>query len=230
MGPYKGYSITYLYAGSNSSSGDQLRRIVSITALICFATLCFGCLAENTMAETATSATAPQENITILKQDSGTNLSKINITFVVSPTFGSAQTVKFTAPNPGWKLKHVLVIATDGWNESRSESPKPLPFAIEIRDANLSILYHFADTQLPYFTSGAGIGIADVEIPDLPIEGDFFVSFYGYRSIALAAELQNATGGSYLFDKLTHQLFEGALPTRDNQTIPVNWLLRAAGK
>jgi len=105
-----------------------------------------------------------------------------------------------------------------------------LPFAIEIRDANLSILYHFADTQLPYFTSGTGIGIADVEIPDIPIEGDFFVSFYGYRSIALAAELQNATGGSYLFDKLTHQLFEGALPTRNNQTIPVNWLLRAAGK
>jgi hypothetical protein len=181
------------------------------------------------MADTATSATTPQGNITILKQDSGINLSEMNLTFVVSPTLGSAQTVKFTSPNPGWKLKYLLIIATDGWNETIAELPKPLPFAIEIRDANLSILYHFSDTQFPYFTNRTGVRMADVEIPDIPVEGDFFVSFYGYRSIALAAELQNATGGSYLFDKLTHQLFDGVVQTMDNQTVPVNWLIRAAG-
>ncbi|KUG16347.1 hypothetical protein ASZ90_014021 [hydrocarbon metagenome] len=71
--------------------------------------------------------------------------------------------------------------------------------------------------------------MADVEIPDIPIEGDFYVSFYGYRSIALAAELENSTGGSYLYDKITHQLFEGVVQTKNNQTIPVNWIIRAAG-
>jgi len=206
-----------------------LRKLILITALLCYATLCFSCLAENPKAETATSATASQGNITVLKQDSGTDLSKMNLSFVVSPTFGSAQTVKFTAPNPGWKLKYVLIVATDGWNESRNELPKALPFAVEIRDANLSVLYHFADTQFPYFTNATGIRMADLEIPDIPIEGDFFVSFYGYRSIALAAELENSTGGSYLYDKITHQLFEGVVQTKNNETIPVNWLIRAAG-
>lgn len=225
-------------------------------ALLCFAALCLNGLAAspsdangvlglnqlkqsssdissptvNTSTKAAASAPVTQENITILARDSETNLSVMNITFTVSPTYGSAQTVKFTAPKPDWKLEHVLVIATDGWNASSTEMPKPLPFAIEIRDANLRLLYHFADTQLPYFTTATGFRIANVDVPSMPMNGDFFVCFYGYRSIALATELQNATGDSYLYDKLTGQLFSGALPLSNNQTIPVNWLLRVAGQ
>jgi hypothetical protein len=206
-----------------------LRRLVSITTLLLCVALCFSSLAANPPAKT-TPPTELHENIIVLKQDSGTDLSEMNITFAVSPTYGSAQTVKFTAPEQGWKLKSVLIIATDGWNGSSKELPKSLPFTIEIRDANLSLLYHFADTQLPYFTSNEGIRIADVEIPELPMSGDFFVCFYGYRSIALASELQNATNNSYLFDKLTGQLFPCSLPTRNNQTVPVNWLIRALGQ
>lgn len=154
----------------------------------------------------------------------------MNITVAVSPTYGSAQTVKFTAPAPGWKLQDVLIIATDGWNASSKQLPTPLPFAIEVRDANLKLLYHFADTQLPYFTSSKGIGLASVEVPDILVSGDFFVCFYGYRSLALAAELQNATGNSYLFDKPTGQLYSYGLPLINNQTLPINWLIRVAGR
>jgi hypothetical protein len=121
-------------------------------------------------------------------------------------------------------------MATDGWNSSSKNLPKALPFAIEIRDANLRLLYHFADTQLPYFTTSTGIRIANIEVPAMPINGDFFVCFYGYRSLGLAAEQQNATGNSYYFDKLTGRLYSGGLPLRNNQTLPVNWLIRVAGQ
>ena len=154
----------------------------------------------------------------------------MNISVEVSPTYGLAQVVKFTAPKSGWKLENILVMATDYWNESSKQLPSPLPFAIEIRDANLNMLYHFSDIQLPYFTRGKGIPMANIEVPDVPLSGDFFVCFYGYRSIGLVTELQNATGNSYYFDKQTGRIFNGVLPIRNNETLPVNWLIRAVGR
>jgi len=64
----------------------------------------------------------------------------------------------------------------------------------------------------------------------MPISGDFFVCFYGYRSIGLVAEVQNATGNSYYFDKQTGMIYNGVLPIRNNKTLPVNWLIRVAGQ
>jgi hypothetical protein len=194
-----------------------LRRVILIIALLCCATLTFNGLAANPQA-------------TIIAQDSGTNLTKMNITFGISPTYSTAQAVKFTAPNPGWKLVNVLVLATDGWNASSERLPNPLPFAIEIRDANLMLLYHFADTQLPYFTTGEGFQAANIEMPNITLTGDFFVCFYGYRSIALATELQNATGNSYFYDKHMGRLYPAMLPLGNNQTLAVNWLIRAVGQ
>ena len=121
-------------------------------------------------------------------------------------------------------------MATDGWNASSKQLPNPLPFAIEIRDANLKLLYHFADIQLPYFTSNEGIILGGVEVPDISVSDDFFVCFYGYRSLALAAELQNATGNSYLFDKISGQIYDYGLPLKNNQTLPINWLIRVLGQ
>jgi hypothetical protein len=236
--------------------GDELRKIILMIVLLCCATLCFSGFAANPQSGTAlglnqikqyetiiyadstkqpgTSATthapAQKGSTTILKQDSGTNISKMNLTFAVSPTYGTAQTVKFTAPNAGWKLEAILIMATDGWNASRNQLPSPLPFVIEIRDANLKLLYHFADTQLPYFTSGRGVRLSGVEVPAILVSGDFFVCFYGYGSIALATELQNATGNTYLFDKVTGKLYSYGLPLKNNQTLPINWLIRVEGQ
>jgi len=165
-----------------------------------------------------------------LRQDSGINLSKMNITFVISPTFGSAQTVKFTAPKPGWRLEKVLVMATDFWNSSRKDLPTPKQFAIEIRDKDLNLLYHFADLQLPYFTHPDVITMAAIEVPTIPMSGEFYVSFYGYRSLGIAAELENATGNSYYYDKPTGLLHHGVVPLSNKQALPVNWLIRVAGQ
>jgi hypothetical protein len=197
----------------------KLRKIILIVALLCCIALCFGSLAAN----------AP-ENINVLKQDSGTNVSKMNLTFAGSLTYGSAQTVKFTAPKPDWKLESVQIMATDSWNSSSKRLPSPLPFAIEIRNANLRLLYHFADVQFPYFTSDVGVRMTNIEVPTMLMNGDFYVCFYGYRSLGLATEVQNATGNSYIFDKLTGKLYSGVLVMKNNQTLPVNWLVRAAGE
>jgi hypothetical protein len=176
------------------------------------------------------SDTSSQQNITVLRRDSGTNISEMNIDFAISPTYGSAQAVSFTVPKPDWKLEYILVYATDGWNSSSNKSPQPLPFAIEVRNANLRLLYHFSDTQLPYFTSSNGVRLGVIEVPDLLVNGDFLVCFYGYRSLGLGAEMQNGTGNSYFYDKLTGQTYRALITTSNNQTIPVNWLIRVAGR
>ena len=223
-----------------------MKRIILIIALLCCATLSFSGFAATPQSlglnqlkqsESVTNAPATKQpansvatQAQVLKQDSGTNITKMNLSVAVSPTYGSAQTVKFTAPKSGWKLQDVLIMATDGWNASSKQLPNTLPFAIEIRDANLKLLYHFTDIQLPYFTSSEGIRLASVEVPDILVSGDFFVCFYGYRSLAIAAELQNATGNSYLFDKPTGQLYSYGLPLINNQTLPINWLIRVAGQ
>lgn len=232
-----------------------MRKISLIIALLCCLTLCFSGLAANPMPLTSLGlnqlkqsesvpntpatkqlagnitpqATLQPENFTILKQDSGINLSQMNLTLTLSPTYGSAQTVKFTAPKPGWNLVGVLVMATDGWNASSKQLPGPLPFVVEIRDANLRLLYHFEDVQFPYFTDDSGIRMANIEVPAMAMNGTFFVSFYGYRSLGLATEQQNATGNSYYFDKKTGTIYQGVLPLSDNQTLPVNWIIRVAG-
>ena len=122
-------------------------------------------------------------------------------------------------------------MATDGWNSSAEQLPNSTPFAVDILDANLKMLYHFADSQLPYFTNPTGVRLANIEIPSMPMNGDFFVCFYGYRSLAIAAELENVTGASYTYDKLGGgKLYPGVIPIDENQTVPVNWIVRVAGR
>lgn len=200
-----------------------------MTTLLSIACLCCCVHAANPMGEAAVSPTELKGNFTILRQDSRLNLSDMNLSLVLSPTYGTGQTVKFTAPYSGWKLGHVLVAASDGWNANSNESPKYLPFAIEIRDANLKILDHYSDAQFAYFTRPTTFGISNIDIPDIPIVDDFYVCFYGYRELGLAAEKQNATGNSYYYERLTGNLYNASLPLQNNQTLPVNWIIWVAG-
>ena len=97
-------------------------------------------------------------NMTVLKQDSGTNLSKMNMTLYTAATdwgldaFGVGEAVKFTAPKPGWKLMQVRIAGWNGYNETTKTIPPANDFLIEIRDKNLNLLYRMADTQNAYFT------------------------------------------------------------------------------
>jgi hypothetical protein len=227
----KKHGITYIYNKSDLQWGDQLRRMVLVLAILCNVIICFCGQAEDFPAKASDTQTQQKAgNFTILIQDSGANISAMNLTLAPSITYGSGQAVRFSAPKPDWKLESVLIMATDGWNSSSEHKPDSTPFAVDIRDSNLKLLYHFADSQLPYFTDPSGVRLANIEVPSMAMNGDFFVCFYGYRSIAIAAELENATSASYTYDKLEGKLYPGVVSIGENQTAPVNWIIRIAGR
>ena len=174
-------------------------------------------------------------DITILKQDSssGLNLSGMNTSLpygIAPPNYAWAQATKFTAPRSGWKLSQLFIGASYSLGNETNKSQEIKQFAIEIRDAKKKLLYHFSDIQLAYFNRPNGYGIAIIDIPSIQVEDDFFVCFYGYKSIGVAAELQNASGNSYWYDRSTDIMYQGELPLQHNKTLPVNWIIWAAGK
>ena len=176
-----------------------------------------------------TSAPVSYGNYTVLQQDSGTNLTIMDLTFTNSPAYNWEQAVEFKTPRTGWILEGISVLATDGWNASSEKQPTSLPFNIEVRDEKFSLLYTYEGIQLPYFTNSKGAKIATIDISPMPLNGTFYVCFNGYGAIPLAAELQNATGNSYYYDERTAQLYSAMLPSKNKQTIPVNWIIRAVG-
>ena len=167
---------------------------------------------------------------TILYSDSRTDLSSMNATFTSPGTFGVAQAVKFAPPKPGCRLEGILIVGSDGWNSSNKAYPVQGIFGLEIRDANLKLLYQYADTQLEYFTSPTGFRTAKIEVPALPMNGDFYVCFYGRDTVRILTELQDATGNSYYYLRDTGQLLQGGIQLKDNTTLPVNWIIRAVGE
>lgn len=202
--------------------GGQLKKVKILLAVLCIMAFSLYAMAEAPKTATATT-------LNVLTQDSGTNLSKMNATFSASSVLDVAQAVKFTAPKPDWKLGRVLVYGTDGWNSTMKTLPPELPFVVEIRDSNLNLLYHFTDTQIMYFTSPQRSKWAEMEIPSLPVTGDFYVCFYGYGNVAVLTELQKATGNSYYFVRGAG-LTPGEMMLKNNTTLPVNWIIRAAGE
>lgn len=226
-----------------------MKRIILVIAILSCIVLSYGVMAVNTPAKLPTkvpsnvpakvpshgnnAANSTVENITILKQDSGTNFTKMNVTLQVSPIISWAQAVEFKPPKPGWKLRGIFVMASDEWNSSSKKDPVPLPFTIDILNKDGGILYHYSDTQLGYFTRPQGakeIKMATIEIPPLTVNDSFFVCFYGYAQIHLLTEVQNATGNSYYYDRSKGQLYHAFITTHNNKTIPVNWIIRAGGE
>lgn len=198
--------------------------------ILLLAALCCVALSFNGFAAGAANNTTPTATPTVLFQDSNTNLSLMNATFYSPFAFGIAQAVKFTPPKPDWKLEGVLIFGTDGWNSSHKEFPVQGIFGLEIRDAKMRLLYQYADTQLEFFTSAAGTRIAMIEIPALDVKGDFYVCFYGRDIVRTRTELQNATGNSYYYIRDTGQILPGAIPLANNQSLPVNWIIRSIGE
>lgn len=214
-----------------------MKPITLIIMLLGIGWFIFCAQAADSLEEKATISQKAEQigDITILKQDSsnGFNISGMNTSFpygIAPPNFAWAQATKFTAPRSGWILSQLFIGASYSLSNETNKSPEISQFAIEIRDANKSLLYHFSDIQLAYFNRPNGYGIAAIDIPGIQVEDDFFVCFYGYKSIGLAAELQNATGNSYWYDRSTDVMYHGELPLRQNKTLPVNWIIWAAGK
>ena len=135
------------------------------------------------MAVAQNGSASANPTMTVLKQDSGTNITNMSLALYSAGqdwginAFSVGEAVKFTAPKPDWKLKQIRVLGWNGFNETTLAVPSPSNFLIEVRDENLNLLYRLADTQNAYFTLPAPALIA-IDIPALPLTGDFYIIFY----------------------------------------------------
>ena len=203
--------------------GDHLKKTILLLACLCCAALCINAIA----AEIATSQS------TTLREDSGKNYSEMNFDLFSSfDQFGSlniGEAVKFTAPKTGWKLQKVRVVGWSGFNNSTQTFPSERNIMLEIRDKDLNLLYKFVDTQNNYFLSEIGPLFGEIEIPAVPVTGDFYVVFYDRGATRIGMENNDGTGNSFIF--MGGQMIPAESTIQEtNETIKINWLIEAVGK
>jgi hypothetical protein len=149
------------------------------------------------------------------------------------PGYFFAETVKFKAPKPGWKLNGVQMYGWDGFNGTSESIPAERVIALEVRDKDLNLLYKFADSQIPYSNyarNATKLYPFTIEIPSIPVSDDFYVCFYDRGAIAVAGERLNETGqNSFLYIEPGNQLLPANLPVGENETLPVNWIMSISG-
>ncbi|HSD58153.1 MAG TPA: hypothetical protein VLB04_08220 [Methanotrichaceae archaeon] len=204
-----------------------MKKMILLIAAICCAALSYNVLAQGNVTE-------PQ--LTVLKQDTAENLSAANLTLYTAvddfgiDAFNIGEAVKFTAPEPGWELKAVQILGWNGFNQTAGSIPQQSNFLIEIRDQNRDLLYRMADTQNAYFTFPVPL-LREIEIPSIPVTGDFYVVFYDRGSMWIGMEQENGTENSFFFNGLNKETSPAQFTYgEDNQTLKVNWVIRAAGE
>lgn len=155
------------------------------------------------------------------------------VSFMGPPAYFVAEAVKFKAPKPGWKLNAVQLLGWDGFNGTTESIPRERIIALEVRDKDLNLLYKFADSQLPYsnFVRNATIIYPfTINIPQIPVSNEFYVCFYDRGAIKVASEPLNETSeNSFFYVEEGNQLLPAVLPTRENASTPVNWIMAISG-
>ena len=201
--------------------------------ILLISAFCFLALAGDAVAQS--SAESAGSSMTVLFQDSGTNISNMNLTMYSSGqdwginSFDVGEAVKFAAPKAGWKLKQIRVLGWNGYNETSMTVPSPSNFLIEVRDQDLNLLYRLADTQNAYFTLSAP-GIRGIDIPALPVTDEFYIIFYDRSAMRIGMEPENATGNSYIFNSQYGELIPAEFRIEGAEATQVNWVIRAAGE
>lgn len=201
-----------------------MKKMILLISAFCFLYLMGMGLAQS----------AANQTLTVLKQDSGTNITNMNLTLYSAgqdwgiDAFSVGEAVKFTAPKADWKLKQIRVLGWNGFNETTLAVPSPSNFLIEVRDENLDLLYRLADTQNAYFTLPVP-GLIGIDIPALPLTGVFYIIFYDRSTMRIGVELENGTGNSYQFNSMNGELIPADFKI-DNATTKVNWVIRAVGE
>lgn len=198
-----------------------MNRIIFMISAICLAG----------MAAAQNAGVEGNATMTVLSQDSGANITQMDITlYTVARDWGAdlysvGEAVKFTAPRSGWRLKQVRILGHNGFNGTAL--PIPENFLIEVRDGNLNLLYQFADTQNAYFTYTSPV-LRAIDVPALPLSGDFYVIFYDRGTMKIGMETENGTGNSYFY------VYGGLIPAQfkieNSEAVNINWVIRAVGE
>ncbi len=200
-----------------------MKNTILLLACLCCAALCINAIAAQ--------AATPQ--LTTLRGDSGKNYSDINFTLFSSLVeYGSlnvGEAVKFTSPKSGWKLQKVRILGWSGYNQTTQSYPADRNIMVEIRDKDLNLLYKFVDSQNNYFLSDVGPRFGEIEVPSVPVTGDFYVVYYDRGAAPIGTETADAAGKSYIF--INGEMKPAEFPiSENNETVTVNWLMEAAGK
>ncbi len=190
---------------------------------------------QSTQSAIASNIIASNGGLSILKQDSGKNFSEMNLTMYSAVSdFGQAgltagEMVKFTAPRPGWKLKQIQIVGWSMFNNTTKRYPADRNFLLEVRDKNTDLLYKFADEQNMYFASAGGPVVSGIDIPTLAISDIFYIVFYDRGAVLLGTEPKNGTGNSFFVvnGKVMPAEFKDS---KTNETVKINWLIRALGE
>lgn len=189
----------------------------SIPLLVAFCVLAFS---------TSSCLAAPDSESTeedVLRYDTG-YVTDISTTSVLG-TF--AETVKFTPPSTPWTLTKVQMAGWNGFDNNTLPTEKLV--GLEVRDQDLNLLYQFVDSQIPYFTD-TRVTLANIEIPPLPVNGDFYVCFYDRGAVAVAYNSTSPSNESYFYNRFTGELSPAKVVVEEGtDPVPVNWLIRAVG-
>lgn len=194
------------------------KTISLLAALFSFAALCL-----------ASPSLAQEVHQDMLIQDSG-NETTVNVATYRSPGFLKvAEAIKFTPPRPSWTLDAVQIVSFVPYEENGT-LPEDRIISMEIRDEDLNLIYRFADLHLPYFANQGQPGIGVIEVPSIPINGDFYVCFYDRGAVWVGVDLHEVEGDSYYYDLQTGELFLAEVAIdQSEELVPVNWIIRAVG-
>lgn len=208
--------------------GDHMKKMI-LTAIICLAMFS---LISISLAADAQVVKSYEGNLT--QKVMGNQIDYTTLTrFLGIPGLAAAEVTKFTAPKANWKLNRVNILGYDGFNGTVKSIPTQRTIALEVRDSKFNLLYRFTDTQIPYTNFLLNLTmptLLSIELPAIPVSGDFFVCFFDRGAVAVGSEIQNkSTNTSFIFSEAESVLSPADLPTAGNKTVPVNWIMSVTG-
>lgn len=209
-------------------SGDHMKEKVLI-AITCLALLSLISISPAAEAQIVKSYEGNLTQKVLQNQINYTSL----IRFLGVPGIAAAEVTKFTAPTAGWKLTRVNILGYDGFNGTVESIPTQRLIAMEVRDSKFNLLYRFTDTQIPYTNFLLNLTVPtllSIELPSVPVSGDFFICFFDRGAVAVGSEAQNkSTNSSFIFNEAESALGPATLPISASNTMPVNWIMSVVG-
>jgi hypothetical protein len=207
--------------------GDGLKET------ILFVAICLGIL--SLIACPAALAAAQGKELTSYEGNlSEKELAPFSTTDIFGPAgLAVAETVKFKAPSAGWALKNASILAWDGFNGTAASVPRMGLIALEIRDKDLNLLYRFTDMQYPYTNFILNIThvlFMNIDLPSVPVSDEFYVCFYDRGAVVATFEYNNLSQNSYFFDGTSKKIFAASVPEGENETAPINWIMKVYGE
>jgi hypothetical protein len=210
--------------------GDQMKNMFLLITALCLLTLSL------TGISTVAGAQSPEGQVIYSYEGNITEKEIIPVdllSILGAPGYFFAEAVKFKAPKANWKINAVQLYGWDGFNGSEETIPSERIISLEIRDKDLDLLYKFADSQLPYSNyarNATTMYPLTLNIPQVSVSDEFYVCFYDRGAIAVGSERLNETSkNSFIYIEGGEQLLPAALPTGENASIPLNWLMKISG-